>query len=48
MRHIQSLNEFHDLSRENNYLLDGEEEDQLSLDTEEIAALRVASEHGIY
>jgi len=36
MRHIQSLNEFHDLSQENNYLLDGEEEDQLSLDTEEI------------
>jgi hypothetical protein len=36
MRHIQSLNEFHDLSQENNYLLDGEEEDQLSLDTESI------------
>jgi hypothetical protein len=35
MRHIQSLNEFHDLSQENNYLLD-REEDQLSLDTEQI------------
>jgi hypothetical protein len=35
MRHLQSLNEFHDLSQENNYLLD-REEDQLSLDTEQI------------
>lgn len=35
MKHIQSINEFEDLSRENNYLLDGEDK-SLTLDTEQI------------
>jgi hypothetical protein len=35
MRHIRTINEFHDLSRSNNYLID-KGEDTLSLDTESI------------
>jgi hypothetical protein len=35
MRHLQSLNEFHDLSQMNNYLRDGREK-SLLLDTHEI------------